>query len=415
MTAPTALGACRKCAKAAPLGASFCPSCGSPVGDIAVIQLEPVGARHAHALDNAEPPPVTGWGVKALLVGGCCLLVALLLVTRSPSERSAPATPTTQPTTTTTTQLVAEPATTSPATETTLAPFVGLPPLEGYLVALGAHGDLLQIDLDTGVATSMAFAESGTYSRFHLLNNGVLLQGDERLELITPSGEQRPFGSGWVIATTPELALVASSGPSQTIELRDNSGTVVATPNAEAAVWVGLTSQGAVAVQRGQRIGIVDGKTGAFGHLADGVAFYAAGNALVRLSCETISRCEVRSGPFDDPDRWRISADAVPRGAELTSSPSGRYLVASDWNTGERILVDLASGGIRQLESLNDGMPGSSVSFSADERWLASISSADRTELTLTSLDDEAVHTLPLAHGRLVAVAFTPKPVIASS
>lgn len=423
MTATTAHGRCGSCGTAAPLGASFCPSCGAPLGDVSVIRLEPIGSEPG----GRQPltPDVETYGrqlsrrTKALAVVGIAALLGVLVATRSPAERVDHATSTTVPASTTTSTAAPDSTTTSadpgePApTTTTLSAISGLPATNGYLVALSAEGELLQIDLAGGKVAKRPVEGGGANQFIELrpLGSGLVIHREDRIELLTRTGEQRSLGSGWIAAASSRHLLIARySGTFASFELVDEEGETVSTVNATQFSWTGLTPDGRVVVSRGQRIGTIDAETGAFTHIADGIPLYTASGPLVRITCATITDCELRSGPHDDPDRWRAPTTVLPQQADVSASPDGRLLVAMSWETGERTLIDLSDGSALQLGTTG---PTGSTSFSADGRWLAFIASPG-SEIELVSTDTGQSHTVPLPGSELVAVTFTSEPVIAN-
>lgn len=421
MTTSIEVAACRGCATPAPLGASFCPSCGAPLGDVALIRLEPISAdspdRRPPDTTIAERHGALGRRAKAWAALACAALVVALLATRAPRDDAGPsATSTTAaPVATTTASTTTQPTlelTKSAPPEPAVPALSGLPDIDGFLVAVDTEGELVQVALETGQVSKIELGGTTQYAQLRPFGSNLIVQFDAHIVALTPSGEQRPLGAGWAVSVTNRFALVVRPNErsrNTTFDLVDSAGTAVATLAEENAVWASLTPDGRVVVQRAQRIGTVDPQTGTFTHIADGVALSTTtSSTLLRMTCQSIRACEVRSGPFEDPDRWRVSKELIPSFAEFTPSPDGRYLAALSWDTEERTLIDLADGSRRELGARRQP---TSMSFSADGRWLALISESG-SEIELVSVDGREPHTVDLGGGQLAALTFADQPAI---
>ena len=257
--------------------------------------------------------------------------------------------------------------------------------MSGRLVVSLLDGRLLLVELANGNLTEIATKGRAGFPHLSVLHAGVVLAGPYEVSALAfDDGRLRKlpdFADGALLrleAQSTARALfvhrpVSATG-STTIQawLVDGRGATVAVPSFYLTSGdVAAFSDEGLIVRTGRwSSAVVDASSGAIKATIAGELTAANDRAIVRLLCETETRCRLHSGPYDEPDRHVVDIDpAAPwslRGARV--SPDGRYLLGVDAAEDTAPLIDLHTGETTRLHIARQG--GSAIQFSSDGGWL---------------------------------------------
>jgi hypothetical protein len=339
------------------------------------------------------------------------LIVAsgVLAATASRSRTEA-APPTTSEATTTTTSgpttaaLLAEPPTTSP--EEVVTP---VPGASGYLiVGVSSPGRLLEVDLSSGAVRTLPY-DPGNGTVYHItpLGSMLLLQHENKLVAVDlATGGVTSLGTDvHVLSASHRAALLSRFDPAsatQSSELIDAGG--ARRPVGQTDGAVGLSEDGRILAMRAEQIGWV-GPEGGFDALTTGEVLATSPTALVRLACTTASECELRSGPLDEPDRYRRPIEEQLLQASLYPGLDGRYLTVLRWTDGRLAIFDMATGAAATIQEASGG---NVPAYSPDGVWLAW---TDNGSIHLANVQTAEHIVVDDVEGFANAVAFALQPL----
>jgi len=246
---------------------------------------------------------------------------------------------------------------------------------------------LLEVDLGTGAVTARPAPDQADVLALHVLGDGTDVAADQTTVSVRRAGTDTfvPVaglvgGYLQILAADDATVVVSHAAPDRNeLWLIGPDGT--ARPAAErlqqgrdwSTARLGLRD-GRLVTGFAQAIGVVDPDRGTGSAVADGALIAADDRTVVRTVCDATLRCTLRSGPYDDPDRWVVGLDGPLQATLLSAqlSPDGRRLLVSTYDGGVVLtLVDLTTGALRPVP---EGLPTTpfelAARFTADGRWL---------------------------------------------
>ncbi len=388
--APTAVAGdtCVACRFNLPNDARFCPRCGVAIGtEFVSLTASRSGAGASDAERSGRRP--SALGVMAAL--GILIVGGLAIVDRTTRPAPAPEPPTTvEPTTTSTT---ATPTTSTPAdpaesVSVSLAtqPVPSVPGL--YLLVLLRDGRVAEIDMETGAAHAFVVDSemrvSADFGAIAVLDDGMLVNlSDQLYALPNGSSEVRSIATSREIVSTGQRYALAfdlspDSGGVPVPVLIDGNGAESPSPeihemNGHWPWWAAqLTADDRLAVNRAERIGIVDPTTGQANELGEGVLLARGPNHVLLHTCDRAGVCSVELASLAG-ERRAVEVELSPDWfGSMRLSPDGQWAVGAQWgDPTTREIVNLMTGQRMELPAVLGPPWRQMASFSSDSRFLA--------------------------------------------
>ena len=309
MQNPMNLWRCSACSSEIDAASRFCSKCGTEQvldtdGDVFADSLRT--ASSATPPLAAETPPryghggSTNWPRAALAAAAAVVVVGggLALFSRS----SSPPAPT--PSTTT-----ARPAPGNPTTGTT-APDGTISRATGYAIGLRSDGTMVRVDLATGRTCPLeeTVAAETRFQSLHTNGTDIIAMSQGSVSVISASATEArvDLGVGDRVITSPggRWVVAEEMDPSEAAPLAWRRGQSEA---ASMAIAPGMAIVGIagdeVVLSGGGSIFLLNPTTGQSRFVAAGIPIATADDVLVRSVCSSPTNCEIRWGPWDDPNR----------------------------------------------------------------------------------------------------------------